>query len=324
MITKHKINMDLTRRTAPARLCMVQGDAGSRAVEFTITENGMPWADASVEAVFLRYRRSNLYGGSYDTLPDGTKAWHMEGNVLTVIIAPQLLASPGLVEAQVGLLKGEKILTTYGFQILVEEDMSAEKVEPEDYINWAAWAQTALDDRLAQAEASGDFDGATFTPSVDPAGILSWTNDQNRENPGSVNIVDLLADKLGQDMFLRRSGGTMAGNLDMGGKSLTGLKTPEAETDAVTKGYADWLYRQKTLTIPAAFWSGQQVGVQIAGVTENNLVILTPDWESVEEYTACGVRCTAQTQDLLTFACDRHPEKTLKVNAAVFLRGNAE
>ena len=324
MITKHKINMDLTRRTALPRLCMVQGDCGSRAVEFTITENGIPWTGKEVEAVFLRYRLSNLHGGSYDTLPDGTKAWTMEENVLTVIIAPQLLASSGLVEAQVGLLREDKILTTFCLQILVEEDVSAGTVEPEDYINWAAWAQRELDDHLAQAEASGTFDGATYLPAVDDQGFLSWTNDRDRENPAGVNVVDLLAKKLGQDMFLRRSGGAMAGNLDMAGNSLSGLKTPENETDAVTKAYADRIYLQKTLTIPMAFWSAQQVAAQLSGVTQSNLVMIVPEWDSVDEYTACGVRCISQSRDLLTFACDRTPGKTLKVNVVIFVRGDGE
>lgn len=35
---------------------------------------------------------------------------------------------------------------------------------------------------------SGEFDGATFTPSVSETGELSWTNDKGRENPETVNI----------------------------------------------------------------------------------------------------------------------------------------
>lgn len=35
---------------------------------------------------------------------------------------------------------------------------------------------------------SGEFDGATFTPSVSSTGDLSWTNDRGRENPETVNV----------------------------------------------------------------------------------------------------------------------------------------
>lgn len=41
---------------------------------------------------------------------------------------------------------------------------------------------------LLNARDSGELDGATFTPSVDEAGNLSWTNDKGRENPATVNI----------------------------------------------------------------------------------------------------------------------------------------
>ena len=34
----------------------------------------------------------------------------------------------------------------------------------------------------------GALDGATFTPSVSPDGVLSWTNDKGKTNPASVNI----------------------------------------------------------------------------------------------------------------------------------------
>lgn len=43
-------------------------------------------------------------------------------------------------------------------------------------------------DILLAARDSGEFDGATFTPSVDADGNLSWTNDKGRDNPTTVNI----------------------------------------------------------------------------------------------------------------------------------------
>lgn len=33
-------------------------------------------------------------------------------------------------------------------------------------------------------------DGATFTPSVSVAGVISWTNDKGLENPTPVNLVE--------------------------------------------------------------------------------------------------------------------------------------
>lgn len=42
--------------------------------------------------------------------------------------------------------------------------------------------------KVVEAAKNGDFDGATFTPSVSDNGDLSWTNDKGKENPPTVNI----------------------------------------------------------------------------------------------------------------------------------------
>ena len=41
---------------------------------------------------------------------------------------------------------------------------------------------------LLDARDSGELDGATFTPSVDADGNLSWTNDKGKTNPATVNV----------------------------------------------------------------------------------------------------------------------------------------
>ena len=46
----------------------------------------------------------------------------------------------------------------------------------------------AVKDILLDARDSGELDGATFTPAVDDAGNLSWTNDRGRVNPATKNI----------------------------------------------------------------------------------------------------------------------------------------
>lgn len=41
---------------------------------------------------------------------------------------------------------------------------------------------------IVQAAAAGAFDGATFTPQLDGAGDLSWSNDKGKPNPATVNL----------------------------------------------------------------------------------------------------------------------------------------
>ena len=46
----------------------------------------------------------------------------------------------------------------------------------------------AVKDNLIEMRDAGEFDGATFTPSVSEDCDLSWTNNKGRENPATVNI----------------------------------------------------------------------------------------------------------------------------------------
>ena len=58
---------------------------------------------------------------------------------------------------------------------------------PDIILQWEDDVQR-VKDMLLSAKDSGEFDGATFIPSIDEAGNLSWTNDQGLENPNTVNI----------------------------------------------------------------------------------------------------------------------------------------
>lgn len=58
---------------------------------------------------------------------------------------------------------------------------------PDIILQWEDEVQRVKDILLA-ARDSGEFDGATFTPSVDDDGNLSWTNDKGKDNPATKNI----------------------------------------------------------------------------------------------------------------------------------------
>lgn len=58
---------------------------------------------------------------------------------------------------------------------------------PDIILQWEEDVQRVKNE-LISAGASGEYDGATFTPSVDDNGNLSWTNNKGRENPATKNI----------------------------------------------------------------------------------------------------------------------------------------
>lgn len=69
----------------------------------------------------------------------------------------------------------------------LEVDPSILDPYPDIISQWEDEVQRVKDILLA-ARDSGELDGATFTPSVDDAGNLSWTNDKGRINPPTKNI----------------------------------------------------------------------------------------------------------------------------------------
>lgn len=62
------------------------------------------------------------------------------------------------------------------------ENWYSEVVEVLDEVN-------AVKQNVIEMRDSGAFDGATFTPTVDSDGNISWTNDRGRPNPETVNIT---------------------------------------------------------------------------------------------------------------------------------------
>ena len=117
---------------------------------------------------------------------------------------------------------------------------------------------------------------------------------------------------------LPRSGGTMTGDISMGGKMLTGLADPVSQTDAVTKQYVDSRKAAASVSLPAALGAGNTQTVAVSGVTPANHVLVTPAPQSHTAYTDAAVRCTTQGQGTLTFACDRVPEEDLTANILIF------
>lgn len=77
---------------------------------------------------------------------------------------------------------------------------------------------------------------------------------------------------------LPTSGGTMSGNIDLGGNALTNVKAPASDTDGATKGYVDGKRKTFTATISTS-WSGTRPYTQtvsIAGILATDMPHITP------------------------------------------------
>ena len=149
------ISLDLKEHSERPVVCGTQGDRNTRCLEVKMYLEGSEWVIPSGTAISLRYSKPDGTLGYYDTLSDGTGAATVQGNVITMVLPPQLFLVPGTVLAQLEFRQEQDILGTGCFLIQVESNPAAEATEPEDYINWLQW----MKQELQEAIDTGDFTG---------------------------------------------------------------------------------------------------------------------------------------------------------------------
>lgn len=134
MIITNKITMDLQRSKPTPTIDAVQTDTYSRNLEIELLENGEPFLYDGNLAVVIRYRKLDGTGGEYDTLPDGSSAWTLWKNYLTIALAPQVLTFPGNVLLSVSLAAEGKQLSTFPVELNVRHLSRAINATSENYL----------------------------------------------------------------------------------------------------------------------------------------------------------------------------------------------
>ena len=154
--------------------------------------------DMSKLNIYINYMRKDRYIGCYkatDIAVDGANSnimhfnWKISRNVSEVVGELKFLVCIKKSDAEgyeVNHWNSELNTEMYISQGLEAEE-SIFDAYPDIISQWEDEVN-AVKQILLNARDSGELDGATFTPSVDEAGNLSWTNDKGRENPATVNI----------------------------------------------------------------------------------------------------------------------------------------
>lgn len=112
----HKISMDLDRYSVPG-FDAVCGDRNTRELEIALYAGDREWEIPAEASVSVRYQKPDGTGGFYDLLCDGSPAWGISGNQITVALVPQTLTTPGCVILTVCLTAEDREIST--FQILM-------------------------------------------------------------------------------------------------------------------------------------------------------------------------------------------------------------
>ena len=120
MIITHKLSLDLVNGGTVLRISGVQHDKYVRHIELSLFAGGTPWAIPSGVSAVIHYASADGRCGSYDTLADGTAAYTIADNRLTVVLAPQVCAVSGITRLSVCLMKGGTELNTAAIMVHVQ------------------------------------------------------------------------------------------------------------------------------------------------------------------------------------------------------------
>lgn len=154
--------------------------------------------DMSKLNIYINYMRKDRYIGCYkatDIAVDGANSnimhfnWTVSRNVSEVVGELKFLVCIKKSDAEGYEVNhwNSELNTEMHISQGLEAEESILNAYPDIISQWEDEVN-AVKQILLDARDSGELDGATFTPNVDKAGNLSWTNDKGRENPATVNI----------------------------------------------------------------------------------------------------------------------------------------
>jgi len=273
----HAISIDLAQSDAMLPTVVgVEGDSGTHVLELHLLCGGEAWTIPEDASVLLSYVRADGTGGTYDTLPDGGKAWQIRDNVLYVELAQACFAVPTLPQEEmrltVTLLRDNQQLTTRRIALAVERSLMGSDEESATYTSLVSLIHRHIGDlTLLETENKDDLVAAvnevlgkcqqslvsvesvrisesgellvTLTDGqVLSAGTLEIPSAEGGvssvcgKSPDSAGNVAVTAEDVAA---LPLSGGTMTGDVSMGGHTVTGLADPVNDTDAVSKAWVE-------------------------------------------------------------------------------------
>ena len=125
---------------------------------------------------------------------------------------------------------------------------------------------------------------------------------------------------------LPASGGTMTGNIDLGGNALTNVKSPAAATDAATKGYVDEKRKTFTATVGTG-WTGSgpyTQAVAVSGILASDMPHITPVYSddnataiAQKEAWSCVSKAVAANGWINFYCFEDKPETAIPIQVEV-------
>lgn len=124
------IELDLAEKGAQIQIgpSAMEGDCGSRSLTFRLMQSGQPWIVPEGVRVSVAFRTQNGYSGEYDQMPDGTEAFSIEENTVTVRLIEQITAEAGMVRL-ILVLRDDALCQLSAFPVLLEVEEGIDGAE---------------------------------------------------------------------------------------------------------------------------------------------------------------------------------------------------
>lgn len=198
-IIVHQVADLATGEISPKQITCTQYDRKTKLIAVHLKENGKDWTIPTGYRANVRMRKAD---GLY---------------VYNTCITSGSIAYITLTEQMCGVV---------GEQIYVLEVISGDH------------AVQSVTGRLKVIQNPIDDEEVDFTSTPEYTTIQTAVADAQQAAQDAANAAQEVVDQSMAD-YLKKSGGTMTGDVEMGGNSITGLADPTREDEATRKGYVD-------------------------------------------------------------------------------------
>lgn len=181
MTNKQTINLDMSSHGPCPRVMAKQGDAGSREITIKLYDKGVPaninnqiTSPGTTTKGIVRFCKPDGKGGIYDKTEDNLSACTLDGDNITVRLAAQMLTCPGDVVADVAIICGNTVISTFNFVVHVQATPTAGITPSNNYYNYQTLAD--INEAIDEAKSAA-------------AGAVKSVNGIKPDSNGNVNVV---------------------------------------------------------------------------------------------------------------------------------------
>ncbi len=178
MIMTNKLKMDLQSPGCTPIIHAAQNDHNTRKLEITLLADGKPLQIPTSANVSISYQSPYGLKGTYDTLENGTPAWDIRGNILTITLVPRMFILPGSVDLSVKLIYGQTHLGSFPILLyLYPSSLTAPEQNPDHFhvTSFLPVPEQAAVGQLFQVDSVDEWGTVTAVSAINPEDL--WNRD---------------------------------------------------------------------------------------------------------------------------------------------------